>query len=203
MPEFLGEALSGTRRIRSLHPGQDDQACGPLDPGADGRPIASSFDAVAFPVAGDRAGGHRGGALDNRRHSGDLAASVGASCPRPTRLARLTQRGQQLAPQGATGQHVEPHIDRLGRELFPHVVRIRALETSGNLLGRAALGQLRPHVLPQLGIQQFAGSPWLTGSGARDHLGRASPVGTAPRSIAGHLAAHGAGGAPQHPRQRP
>jgi hypothetical protein len=26
VPEFLGEALTGTRRIRSLHPCQDDQA---------------------------------------------------------------------------------------------------------------------------------------------------------------------------------
>ena len=32
MPEFLGEALSGTRRIRPLHPSQDDQACGQRGP---------------------------------------------------------------------------------------------------------------------------------------------------------------------------
>ena len=95
MPEFLGEALSGTRRIRSLHPGQDDQACGPRYQGADRRPIASFFDEIVFPVAGDRAGGHLGRALDNRRHIGDLAASGGASCPRPTRLAHLTPRGQR------------------------------------------------------------------------------------------------------------
>ena len=30
MPEFLDEALSGTRGIRPVHPGQDDQACRPL-----------------------------------------------------------------------------------------------------------------------------------------------------------------------------
>ena len=123
------------------------------------------------------AGGHLGGALGNRRHVGDLAASVGASRPRPARLARLTQRGQQFAPQRATGQHIQPHIDGLGRELFPHVVRIRASETSGNLLGRAALGQLRPHILPQPGIQEFAGAPWLTGSGRRLDLRRAGTIG--------------------------
>ena len=40
VPEFLGEALLGTRRIRPLHPCQDDQACRPLHQGADGRAIA-------------------------------------------------------------------------------------------------------------------------------------------------------------------
>ena len=100
MPEFLNEALAGTRRIRPLHPCQDDQARRPLHQGANGRAIAGSFDEVAFPVAGHRAGGHLGGALDNRRHMGNLAASVCSSRPRPTRLACLTQRRQQLAPQG-------------------------------------------------------------------------------------------------------
>ena len=203
VPECLGDALSGTRRIRPLHPGQEDQAGRPLHPGADGRAIAGPLDEVAFPVAGHRAGGPLGGALGNRRHIGDLAASIRPSRPRPTRLARLTQRRQQFAPQGSAGQHIEPHLDRLGRELFPHVVRIRALETSGTLLGRAALGPLRPHVLPQPGIQEFAGSPWLTGSGGRLDLRRTGAIGAAPRAVASRLAAHGAGGASQHPRPRP
>ena len=82
---------------------------------------------------------HVGGALGNRRHIGDLAASIDPSRPRPTRLARLTQRRQQFAPQGAAGQHIQARIDGLGRELFPHVVRIRASEAPGNLFGRAAL----------------------------------------------------------------
>ena len=91
-PEFLGKALAGTRRIRPLHPGQDDPTCGPLHQGADGRPIAGAFDEVAFPVAGHRAGGHLGGALDNRRDMGDLARSIRAPRPRPACFARLTQR---------------------------------------------------------------------------------------------------------------
>ncbi len=141
MPEFLGEALAGTPRIRPLHPGQDDQACRPLHQRADGRPIAGPLDEVAFPVAGHRAGGHLGGALGNRRHMGDLAASICPPRPRPTRLARLTQRRQQFAPQGSAGQHIQPRIDGLGREVFLHVVRIRASEAPGNLLGRAALAR--------------------------------------------------------------
>ena len=40
MLEFLGETLSGTRRIRPLHPCQEDQARGSLYQGADGRAIA-------------------------------------------------------------------------------------------------------------------------------------------------------------------
>ena len=203
MPEFLGEAFAGTPRIRSGHSGQDDQAGRPLHQGPNSRPIAGSFDEVAFPVAGYHAGGHFGGTFGNRRHVGDLAASVCSSRPRPAGLARLTQRGQQLAPQRTTGQHIQRDIDRLGRELFPHVVRIRASETSGNLLGRAALGQLRPHVLPQLGIQEFAGSPWLTGSGSGLGLRRTGAIEVASRAVASRLAAHGAGGASQHPRHRP
>ena len=37
MLKFFREALSGTRRIRPIHSGQDDQACRPLHQGADGR----------------------------------------------------------------------------------------------------------------------------------------------------------------------
>ena len=203
VPEFLGEALSRTRRIRPLHLGQDDQAGGPFHQGTDGRGIARPLDQVALPVARYGAGRHLGRALRDRRHVGDLAPSIRPSRPRPPRLARLTQCRQQFTSQGAAGQHIEPHIDRLGRELFPHVVRIRALESSGNLFGRATLGQLRPHVLPQPGIQEFAGSPWLTGSGGRQRLRRTGAIGAAPRGVAAQLAAHGAGGAAQLPRHRP
>ena len=184
MPEFLRKALSGTRGIGPVHPGQDDQPCGPLHqvPTAT---ITGTLDEVAFPVARHGAGGHLGGALGNRRHIGDLAPSIGPSCPRPTRLARLTQCRQQFAPQRAAGQHIQAHIDGLRRKLFTHVVRIRASETPGNLLGRAALGQLRPHVLPQPGIQEFARPSRLTGSAGRlacvpcrpDRVGRASRCG--------------------------
>ena len=198
VPECLGEALAGTRRIRPLHPCQDDEARRPLHQGADGRPIAGPLDEVAFPVARHGAGGHLGGPLGNRRHVGDVAASVGPSCPRPARLARLTQHGQQCAPQRATRQHIQADLDRLSREVLPHVVRIRACEPPGKLLGRAALDQVGSDVLPQPGIQEFAGSPWLTGAGCRPRLGRAGAIGTAPRRVAGVFAAHGAGGASQN-----
>jgi hypothetical protein len=39
------------------------------------------------------AGGHLGGTLRDRRHSGNLAAAVCSSRPRPTRFACLPQRG--------------------------------------------------------------------------------------------------------------
>ena len=57
MPEFLREALSGTRRIRPVHPGQQDEARRPLHQRADGRAIAGPLEEVAFPVARHRAGG--------------------------------------------------------------------------------------------------------------------------------------------------
>jgi hypothetical protein len=201
VPEFLGEALSRTRRIRPLHPCQDDQARRPFHQGADGRTIAGPFDEVAFPVTRHRAGGHLGGALGNRRHVGDLAPSIRPSRPRPARLARLTQCGQQFAPQEAAWQHIQARIDGLGRKLFPHVARIRAFEPPGNLLGRAALGQLRPHILPQPGIQKFARPPRLTSPRRRQGVRRAGPIRSSHR-VAGVLAAQGAGRPPQHPRHR-
>ena len=53
-------------------------------------------------------GGHLGGSLSNRRHIGDLAASIRPSRPRPARFARLTQRGQPCAAQGSAGNTYSP-----------------------------------------------------------------------------------------------
>ena len=69
-------------------------------------PLRPPLEEVTFPVAGDRAGGHVGGTLGHGRHVGDLAPSIRPPRPRLARLARLTQRDQQCAPQGATGQHI-------------------------------------------------------------------------------------------------
>jgi hypothetical protein len=203
MSEFLGEALSRTSRIRPVHPGQNDQTCGPFDQGPDGRAIASPLDQIAFPVAGHRTGGHLGGTLGERRHIGDLPASIGPSRPRATRLAGLPQRGQQFAAQGTAGQHIQRRIDGLGRKLFGHVVRIRAAEAPGNLFRRTAVFEVGLDILPQPGIQEFARSPWLTGSGDRLSLRRADAIGVAPRRVAGAFPAEGAGGAAQYPGHHP
>lgn len=58
-----------------------------------------------------RPSGHLGGTLGNRRHIGELAPAINASRARPARFARLTQRRQELTPQGATGQDIQPDID--------------------------------------------------------------------------------------------
>jgi hypothetical protein len=78
MPEFLREALAGTRRIRPLHPGQEDQASRPFNQRADSRRIAGPFKEVAFPVTRHGASGHVGGTLGNGRHIGELAPTIGA-----------------------------------------------------------------------------------------------------------------------------
>ncbi|MEP6934185.1 MAG: hypothetical protein ABI988_09640 [Nitrospirota bacterium] len=139
MPEFLGEAPSRTRRIRPLHPGQEDHARRPLQQGARGRAIASPFDEVALPVAGHRAGGPLGGPFSKRRPVGELAPSIRPPRPRSACLARLTQRGQQFAPPRSAGQHRHTHIEGLGRALVAHVVRRRVVKQSGHLLGRATV----------------------------------------------------------------
>ena len=109
-----------------------------------------------------------------------------------------TQRHQQFTAQCAAWQHIQAHIVGLGRALFPHVIRIRVSKASGNLFGRAALGQMYLDILPQPGIQAFARSSLLTGPGCRLRLGRAGAIGTAPCRIAG-VSAHGARGTAQHP----
>lgn len=99
----------------------DDQTGGPLHQGLDGRALAGPLDALAFPVAWYGMSGHLSGALGNRRHVRDLAVSIRPSRPRPTHRARLTQRGQQFAPQGAARQHRQARIDGLDRQLCAHV----------------------------------------------------------------------------------
>ncbi len=103
--QFFREARSGTRRIRPVHPGQDDQACRPLHQGADGRTIPSPRDEVAFPVAGDGAVGHLRGAVGNQRHVEELPPSIHATRSRAARVACRTQGGPQLGAQGATWPH--------------------------------------------------------------------------------------------------
>ena len=71
MPKFLGEALSGTRRIRLLHPCQDDQACHPLHQGPNGRTIARPLDMITFPVARHRANGRLGGVTSPLKTTAD------------------------------------------------------------------------------------------------------------------------------------
>ena len=117
-------------------------------------------------------------------------------------LRSVTQRGQQFAAQAAAGPHIQARIDGLSRQLLLHVVRIRALEPPRNLLGRVALGQMRPHVLPQSGILQLARPTRLTDPSRGQRVRGASPIGAPPR-VAGPLTAHGAGRSLQHPRHRP
>lgn len=70
---------------------------------------------------------------------------------------------------------------------------IPALEPSGNLLGRAAFGQMGPDMLPQPGIQEFARSPRLTGPSLCQGVRRAGSIGVASRGVAGRLAAQSTG----------
>lgn len=108
VPEFLGEAAIGALRIRPLHVCQQHQAGCPLDQRADGRSAVSAFEQVAFPVARHRSGSTLGGPLGDRRHVGNLAAAVGSPRAWPTRLACLTQRRQQLAPQRSAWRTYRP-----------------------------------------------------------------------------------------------
>ena len=202
MPEFFREALVRTRGIRSLHSGQQDQAGCPLHQGADGRAIAGALEEVTFPVARDGTAGHFCGAGGNRRDVGELAASIRSPRSRAARLARLTECSQQCLTKRSTWQHVQGRVDGFGREVFPHVIRIRASEAAGNLFRRAPLDQVGPDILPEPRVQEFAGPPRLTRPSSRQALCRAGSIRVVPR-VARVFAAHGAGRASQHPRHRP
>ena len=66
---------------------------------------------------------------------------------------------------------------------FPMSSWIRAFETPGNLLRRAALGQMSLYVLPQPRIQECARPPRLTCVGCGPHLCRAGATGVASRGV--------------------
>ena len=202
-PKLLREALVRTRGIRAVHAGQEDQARGPFHQRADGRAVARSLEEVPFPVPRDGPIGHRSRPGGNGGHVGQLPASIGAPRPRPTSLPRLPQRGQQLGPQIAPWQHIQRGIDRLGREAFAHVVRIRASEPPGNLLGRAALSQVGPDILPQPGIQECAPPPGLACSAGRLGVRGAGTIGMAACRVAGIFTAQRAGGPAQQSCQPP
>ena len=201
MPEFFREALVRTRGIRFLHSGQQDQASRPLHQSTDGRAIAGALDEVTFPVAGDGAAGHFCGAIGNRRHVEELPPSIRAARSRAARFARLTECRQQFLTQRSPWQHIQGRVDGFGREVFPHLVRIRASEASDNLLGRAALAQVGPDILPEPRVQEFAWPPRLTRSADRVGLRRAGTIGMAACCVAGIFAAQRAGRPPQDPRQ--
>jgi len=204
MPEFLAETLPGTPRTRPLHPGQDDHARRPLHQRPNRHPIAGALEEIAFPVARHRADPHLSRARGNGRHVRDMAPSVCSPCPRSPHLVCLTQGSQQFGPQGAARQHIQPRIDGFSRQVFAHVVRIRASKSPRNLFRRASLPQMGLDVLPQPAISEFPDAPRLTGPRRRQGVRRAGPI-AALSGVASHLAADGAGGSPQdhrHPPQR-
>jgi len=202
MSELLGEPLVRTDGICAGHSGQQHQPRGPFHQGAHSRAIASAFQQVAFPVARHGPGGHVGRPFRDRSHVGNLAPAVSASRSRATGLASLPQGGQQFRPQDSTRQHIQGCVDGFGREVFPHVIRIRASKTASNLFGRAASGQLCGDVLPQPRVEEFPRAPWVMGSGRRVVLRRASAIGTASDRVSDHLATQGGGGTAQDPCHR-
>ena len=202
LSELLGEASVGTGGIRAVHSGQQHQPCGPFHQGPDRRAIARAFQQVAFPVAGYRAGRHLGRAFSQRRHVGKLAPAIRSTRPRSPRFARLTQGCEQFGAQRPSREHIQASIDSFRRQLFAHIIRIRASQASGNLLGRVALPELALDVRPQPGITEFPEAPWLPSSRRRQCVRRASSIRSLP-GVAGHLAADGAGISSQYPCHLP
>lgn len=197
LSELLGEAPVGTGGIRAVHSDQQHQSRGPFHQGAHSRAIAGAFQQVAFPVARHSSGGDVGRSFGDRGHIGNLAPAVSASRPWATSLASQPQGGQQFAPQAPPWQHIQGRVDGFGREVFAHVIRIRASETPSNLLRRAACGQLCGDVLPQPRVEEFPDASWVMGSGRRVALCRAGAIGTASGRVPGHLATQGTGGSAQ------
>ncbi len=128
--------------------------------------------------------------LYNRRHVGDLASSISSPHPRATHVARLPQRRQQFATQGAAGQQIQAH---LAKRCF--------CMSSGYLRWRG------PTICSEEQASARCVRTYATARGRRvyavavaDRLWR--PLGSAPyrpdreapHNVAGYHAAHGAGG---------
>jgi hypothetical protein len=133
-------------------------------------------------VAGHGAASHLSGALGNRRHIGDLAPSIRPPRPRPTRLARLTQCGQQCAPQGAAGQHSQRRIDGQAESCLPMSSGHARWRRPAICSGEQPWGQMCLDILPQPGVEEYARSPRLTGPSCRQRLRRAGSIGSSPAS---------------------
>lgn len=124
----------------------------------------------------------------------------------PTRLgstgpARLPQGRQPFSPQGTTWQHLQPRLDGFSRQPLAHVVRIPATQTSHNLLGRAARGQVCPDRRLQPWVTEFSRAPWVVSSDICVALRRTGPGGTVGCRVLSDLAAHWARGPSPNPRQ--
>jgi hypothetical protein len=160
MPECLDEALSGTRRIRPLHPCQEDQARRPFHQGADGRAIASPLDEVAFPVAGHRAGGHFGRTLGNGRHMGNLAAPIDpADAPCAPDAAPPTARSAGL--RGAA--HRAPHRSSRPRDVYSCRQDTRVGDVRQSVQASSPESAVSGHTATA-GVQEYARSSWLAGA---------------------------------------
>ena len=189
----FGEALTGTRRIRPFHPGQDDQPRGPFHHGADGRAIAGPL--IRSPsqwpgtvrVATSAGRSAIGVILGSGRVGLSLAPEVGAPCapgamPPTVRYARL--RGSTYGAIDGLCRSCRPISAGYSRQRRPAIC-------SGEQPSPSAV-----HILPQPRVHELAGAPGLTGSDGGHRVRRAGARGATPHGVARRLAAHGAGARP-------
>src|SRR5438445_12713558 len=103
-------------------------------------------------MAGNEAILDLGWAQVQAQHIGDLAAPVLAARAWTTLGPPVPQTRDQVLAQAATGHGVERGVDGLVRHSLARVIRPRALESAGDLLGRPALVQIILHDGEQRGI---------------------------------------------------
>ena len=124
------------------HASEQNQAARALDQGANRGLIARTLDQIAFPMTGNEAILDLGWAHVQAQHIGDLAAPVLAARAWTTLGPPMPQTRDQILAQAATGHGVERGVDGLVRHGLALVIRPRALESAGDLLGRPALAQI-------------------------------------------------------------
>ena len=90
---------------------------------------------------------------------------------------RACRRAASSSLRRAPGQAIPTRIDRLRRQLFPHIVRIRASEPSGTLLRRTPLRPMRPHVLPPPRVEKLPWSSRVLRTSGGVTLRRTRPIG--------------------------
>ena len=130
-------------------------------------------------------------------HLGQLAPAVFTATARAACALALAQQGDELAAQLTTGIGIDRVVERLMAHTLGGIIRMHAPQCAGNLLRRPAAQQQIGDHMPQrpVGMQLGQGTRGDATLLAQA-LSGGRPVGIA-TAVAGHLAAQGAGAAPQ------
>lgn len=159
MMELPGESPVGILRCETPKLAQNQVPGLPFDERANGRLVFPPHEEIPFPVPGDTAPLHDLRSFLDGDRTQDVA-SAGMGIPAAVALpAPLPQAGEELLLESTSRKHIQRSVDRLMGDVLAHIVRVRLLQGSGNLLGGPFLSQVSDDVPPEPGILMNASLP--------------------------------------------